>query len=122
MKITNREELIKMGKLISDKHFLPKDLEISSRQINYWKERDIIPFFEKEKKGFMNLSEALWLLIINELGQTIKTIQLSSANNLQLKVSDLANGIYFIVCKNKITNINQKTSKTFYIKCSTRKH
>lgn len=67
MKITNREELIKMGELISDKHFLPKDLEISSRQINYWKERDIIPFFEKEKKGFMNLSEALWLLIINEL-------------------------------------------------------
>ncbi len=51
---------------------------------------------------------AIDLLIINELGQTIKTIQLSSANNLQLKVSDLANGIYFIVGKNKITNINQK--------------
>ena len=32
----------------------------------------------------------------------------SIANNLQLKVSDLANGIYFIVGKNKITNINQK--------------
>jgi len=51
---------------------------------------------------------AIDLLIINELGQTIKTIQLSSANNLQLKVSDLANGIYFIVGKNKTTNINQK--------------
>jgi len=51
---------------------------------------------------------AIDLLIINELGQTIKTIQLSSANNLQLKVSDLSNGIYFIVGKNKTTNINQK--------------
>jgi hypothetical protein len=48
------------------------------------------------------------LLIINELGQTIKTIQLSSANNLQVKVSNLANGIYFIMGKNKTTNINQK--------------
>jgi hypothetical protein len=82
MKITNREELIKMGKLISDKHFLPKDLEISSRQINYWKERDIIPFFEKEKKGFMNLSEALWLLIINELSNIgIDTKRLEKLSN-----------------------------------------
>ena len=51
---------------------------------------------------------AIDLIIINELGQTIKNIQLSSANNLQVKVSDLANGIYFIVGKNKTTNINQK--------------
>lgn len=63
----NRDELIKMGTLISDKSFLPIHLEITSRQINYWKERDIIPFFEKEKKGRMNMPEALWLLIINEL-------------------------------------------------------
>jgi len=46
----NREELKKMGNLISNKCFLPKNLDITSRQINYWKERDIIPFFEKEKK------------------------------------------------------------------------
>ncbi|MEY3498633.1 MAG: hypothetical protein RL308_302 [Bacteroidota bacterium] len=63
----NREELKKMGNLISNKCFLPKNLDITSRQINYWKERDIIPFFEKEKKGFMDMTEALWLLIINEL-------------------------------------------------------
>ena len=56
----------------------------------------------------LTLQVAIDLLIINELGQTIKTIQLSSANNLQLKVSDLSNGIYFIVGKNKTTNINQK--------------
>ena len=37
-----------------------------------------------------------------------RVLMCSIANNLQLKVSDLANGIYFIVGKNKITNINQK--------------
>ena len=63
----NKEELMKMGNLISNKCFLPKNLEITSRQINYWKERDIIPFFEKEKKGFMDMTEALWLFLINEL-------------------------------------------------------
>lgn len=58
-----------IGKTLSNKRFLPKDLNISSRQINYWKERKIIPFFEKEKKGFMNIAEALWLMIINELSK-----------------------------------------------------
>ena len=64
----NREELLIMGNMISDRYLLPKkDLGITSRQMNYWKERNIIPFFEKEKKGFMNMIQALWLLIINEL-------------------------------------------------------
>lgn len=63
-----REELLIMGNMISDRYLLPKkDLGITSRQMNYWKERNIIPFFEKEKKGFMNMIQALWLLIINEL-------------------------------------------------------
>lgn len=56
-----------IGKTLDNKGFLPKDINISSRQINYWKERKIVPFFEKEKKGFMNMAEALWLMIINEL-------------------------------------------------------
>jgi len=64
----NAEELIKLGHMISNKYLLPKQhLQITSRQINYWKERDILPFFEKEKKGFMNIPQALWVLIINEL-------------------------------------------------------
>lgn len=82
MTITNRDELIKMGRLISNQRFLPKDLEITSRQINYWKSRDILPFFDKEKKGFMNLSEALWLLIINELSNIgINTKKLETLSN-----------------------------------------
>ena len=37
-----------------------------------------------------------------------RVLMSSIANNLQLKFSDLSNGIYFIVGKNNITNINQK--------------
>jgi hypothetical protein len=65
-KITN--ELTILGALISEKYLLPeKDLGITSRQVNYWKSKDVLPFFEKEKKGFMDMREALWVLIINEL-------------------------------------------------------
>ena len=38
-----------IGETLSNKKFIPKDLNISSRQINYWKERKIVPFFKKEK-------------------------------------------------------------------------
>jgi hypothetical protein len=65
-KTTN--ELTILGALISKKYLLPyKHLGIKSRQVNYWKSKDILPFFEKEKKGFMDMREALWVLIINEL-------------------------------------------------------
>lgn len=56
-----------IGETLNNKKYLPKDIDITSRQINYWKEKNIVPFFRKEKKGFMNLPEALWLMIINEL-------------------------------------------------------
>ena len=55
------------GDFLSRKQFKTSDLGISSRQLNYWKARKIVPFIEKDKKGNMPLSEALWLLIINEL-------------------------------------------------------
>jgi hypothetical protein len=74
------KELMKFGALISEKYILPeKHLGISSRQVNYWKSRDILPFFKKEKKGFMDMQEALWILIINELSNIgIDTKKLNS--------------------------------------------
>jgi hypothetical protein len=64
----NSDELTILGALISKKYLLPdKHLGIKSRQVNYWKSKDILPFFKKEKKGFMDMREALWVLIINEL-------------------------------------------------------
>lgn len=78
----NKETLIKNGEYISRKYLLPeRDLGITSRKVNYWKEKGILPFLEKDKKGFMDLREALWLLIINELSgigiQTNKLQKLS---------------------------------------------
>jgi len=74
------KELMKFGALISEKYLLPeKHLGITSRQVNYWKSRNILPFFEKEKKGFMDMQEALWILIINELSNIgIDTTKLKS--------------------------------------------
>lgn len=79
----NREELILIGNLISKKYLLPKQhLDITSRQINYWKERDILPFFEKEKKGFMDIPQALWVLIINELSNVgVDTVRLQKLSH-----------------------------------------
>jgi hypothetical protein len=48
------------------------------------------------------------LNLINELGQTIRTFNLSDLNNRQVNVTDLANGIYFIMGKNESVNVNQK--------------
>lgn len=60
-------DMINMGSLLSEKNILGSDLGVSSRQITYWKDRKIFPFLTKEKKGMMNVPEALWMLIINEL-------------------------------------------------------
>ena len=62
-----KEKLIELGQLLSETSIVREDLGISSRQVSYWKDRKIFPFLTKEKKGLMNIPEALWLLIINEL-------------------------------------------------------
>ena len=114
MTLTNRDELIRMGRLISNQRFLPKDLEITSRQINYWKGRDIIPFFDKEKKGFMNLSEALWLLIINELSNIgIDTKRLETlSKDIWIKPFNekYADKVFEkILAENKLEELDKKT-------------
>jgi hypothetical protein len=60
-------DYIATGELFSERYILPRHLGISSRQVNYWKERVILPFFEKEKHGKMNIPQAVWLYTINEL-------------------------------------------------------
>ena len=63
----NDEYYTRFGELISKQYILPKHLGISSRQVNYWKERVILPFFEKDKHGKMNIPQAVWLFCIKEL-------------------------------------------------------
>jgi hypothetical protein len=48
------------------------------------------------------------LTIVNELGQEIKTIKLTSQNEHTVQIDDLAKGIYFIVGQNNTVKINQK--------------
>lgn len=62
-----KEGYIELGKILYKKNILPTNINVSSRQINYWKSKNVIPFFEKEKKGFMNIPQAVWMMIINEL-------------------------------------------------------
>ena len=62
-----KETLIELGQLLGEMTIISTDLGVSSRQVSYWKDKKIFPFLTKEKKGLMNIPEALWLLVINEL-------------------------------------------------------
>lgn len=48
------------------------------------------------------------LQLINELGQTIKTLHLADQNNHRISVNDLAKGIYFLVGQKNDLKLNQK--------------
>jgi hypothetical protein len=48
------------------------------------------------------------LIIINELGQLIKTVTLSQQNNYKVSVTELAKGVYFLKGQNDHLNLNQK--------------
>ncbi len=48
------------------------------------------------------------LILTDELGQVLKTIDLSEVNNYQLVLKDLSNGIYFLTGEDKTCTMNQK--------------
>jgi hypothetical protein len=48
------------------------------------------------------------MLLTNQLGQTIKTIHLSSENNFQVTLSDLANGVYILNAEQNTPQIRKK--------------
>lgn len=50
----------------------------------------------------MNLS------IVNNLGQVVKTVSVNASNNYKVSISNLANGIYFVVGKNNDQTIKQR--------------
>ncbi len=52
------------------------------------------------------------LSIVNELGQTFKTIQLNERNDHKILISDLHSGIYFIVGRNDREVVRQKVIVT----------
>jgi hypothetical protein len=55
------------GEKVYEKRFLPINLGLSSRLVSYWRKMEMLPFLNKDKKAFMDITQALWLLIVNEL-------------------------------------------------------
>lgn len=62
------EAYIKFAELLYDQRILPKNLNIPSRQVTYWRSKKILPYFDQQQKhGKMNIPQAIWLLIVKEL-------------------------------------------------------
>lgn len=62
-----RNDYIRLGEILSDKFILSSNIGLTSKQVSFWKSKNIIPFLERDQKGFLNIPEALWVLIVNEL-------------------------------------------------------
>lgn len=62
-----RNDYIRFGEILSDKFILSSNMGLTSKQVSFWKSKQIIPFLERDQKGFLNIPEALWVLIVNEL-------------------------------------------------------
>jgi hypothetical protein len=54
---------------LNDKFILASDIGLTARQVSFWKSKQIVPFLVKDQKGFLNIPEILWLLIVNELAE-----------------------------------------------------
>lgn len=62
------EDKIKIvGEIISERQISPKHLNITSRQVSYWKDKNILPFFDKSAHSKMNIPMATWMFIVREL-------------------------------------------------------
>ena len=80
-----------IAKFLSEQKFTAKDLSVTSRQLNYWKTKDVVPFLKKNRMTILNLSEALYLTLIAELStigvETKKLEKLSTSIWINSKFS-----------------------------------
>ena len=102
-------------------------IENNSNNINYIKNNDTNNdtnkevIIEKLNKDLLRYKEDILcykedidnrilekLDLINQLGQVVKVISLNETNNHQANITNVANGIYFIVGKGTNGSINQK--------------
>lgn len=64
--------------LLAQKYVLPKHFGFSTRMVSYWKSKKVLPFFQKDQHGRMNVPQAVWLHLVNELSEVgINTKRLS---------------------------------------------
>ncbi|MDP3556801.1 MAG: T9SS type A sorting domain-containing protein [Bacteroidota bacterium] len=73
-------------------------------------EKSIISVYPNPNNGEFVLSAnvEIELIIINTLGQIVKTITLNETNNHHVSVSNIANGIYFVVGQHDKKTISKK--------------
>jgi hypothetical protein len=65
-----KNDYIRLGEILNDKFILASDIDgLTARQVSFWKSKQIVPFLVKDQKGFLNIPEVLWLLIVNELSE-----------------------------------------------------
>lgn len=58
----------KLGEMMRERKYLPSGLDTTSRQVNFWKINNILPFLPfEQKRGYMTFPEAFWMLIVGEL-------------------------------------------------------
>ena len=53
--------------LLGQRFTLPKYFGVSPRMVTYWKTKEVLPFFDAGKKAKMNVPQALWLCLVDEL-------------------------------------------------------
>ncbi|PBQ32068.1 hypothetical protein CNR22_09895 [Sphingobacteriaceae bacterium] len=70
--------------------------------------------YPNPSNGDFNVStdSEITLKVINELGQEVRTLSLTSENNFKALVTNLAGGVYFLVGQNTNGKINQKVIVT----------
>lgn len=106
-----------IGETISLKQFTAKNLSITSRQLNYWKSKDVIPFLKKNRMSLMTLPEALWVLIINELSSI--GVSVDKIENLSNKVwieplfSNYADKVFKNAIENKKNEFSEEEIEWF---------
>ncbi|HEY4800124.1 MAG TPA: T9SS type A sorting domain-containing protein, partial [Bacteroidia bacterium] len=83
---------------------------ISALGINNYLEDATLIIYPNPSSGIFTLrsNSAGNYSIVNELGQTVQTVQLNSSNRYSMSVEDLGNGIYFIVGYSSNHVIRQK--------------
>lgn len=60
-------DYIAFGDFLYNTEIKPRQLDISSRQINYWKDKKVAPFFKDKRGKKMNIPEAIWVCLMKEL-------------------------------------------------------
>jgi hypothetical protein len=79
---------------------------IAQNTISY----NALVIYPNPNSGLFTISATseITLNVINNLGQVVKTVSLTEANNYNTSVSDLSSGIYFIVSNNNTQFITKK--------------